>query len=44
MTAATLSLNANEALIDVATVQTNREEGSTDTVVYAARAAGGAGG
>ena len=39
MTAATLSLNANEALIDVATVQTNREEGSTDTVVYAARAA-----
>ena len=39
MTAATLSLNANEALIQVATVQTNREEGSTDTVVYAARPA-----
>ena len=40
-TAAMLSLNADENLIQVATVQTNREEGSTDTVVYAARAAAG---
>ena len=39
MTAATASLNANLDLIHVATVQTNREEGSTDTVVYAARPA-----
>ena len=38
-TAATLSLNADENLIQVATVQTNRGEGSTDTVVYAARPA-----
>ena len=38
-TAATLSLNADENLIQVATVQTNRGEGSTDTVVYAARSA-----
>ena len=39
MTAATASLNANLDLIHVATVQTNREEDSTDTVVYAARPA-----
>ena len=39
VTSATLSFNASECDIDVATVQFNRGDGSTDTVVYAVRAA-----
>ena len=39
MTAATLFFNANENDIQVVTVQVNRRDGSTDTVVYAAQSA-----
>ena len=34
-TAATLSLNADSSMVQVATTQVNRDDGSTDTVLYA---------